>query len=298
MSILINRKKLVFDLVAIFLGIVLLLSLRFLTTVMSPEELPVNFLSFAYLTVIVAVTILLLWKLCEGLTPRMQSWLSAFSVSFNKPQKTDVKSSPIIRNVVIKETTEKEKMPSEDTVHIESSLSSYIKRQFIYEATVVYIDVVDSTKLKQGEQHHNIIVSFTEYWRLVDDTFWNRQGRLLNRSGDGAAYVFKYADYAVLGAKEIFKRLDRFNKRINTLKSPFRVRIGLNTGRIIEDAARSSGDVFSSVIDIAAHLQKMAKPGQIVISANTYEKLRRTKGSFEFAGYSEKDQIEMYVLKK
>ena len=297
MGICVERRKLQFDFLAIFLGICLLIFLQAIAAIMSPEKSPVSFSSFLALLLSVSLLLFVLWKSFESSSEKLESFFTNVVKEKLKKHDRDLKPSRIIQNVLNQQEDEKTKQPEKESEHIEVSLTSYIKRQFVYDATVVFVDVVESTKLKKGETQHDIIAAFSDYWRVVDDAFWDKQGRLLNRSGDGAAYVFKYADYAVVACKDLFKRLDRFNKKKNVLKMPFRVRVGLNTGKIIEDASRSSGDVFSSVIDIAAHLQKMAEPGGIIISSNTYEKLTKTKASFKFMGFSEKDQVEIYTLR-
>lgn len=299
MGIFINKNKLNFDFTAIFSGIIMLILLKGGVEFIYHKSITAQFFKFIFTVIPVAALILAGWKLSEFIGEKLGLLITQKQIA--NARKIQSQPSNIIKNVIKKEfassVSAELDLSAEALKQEELAPTKYMKRKFVYDATVLYIDVVESTNLKQGESHEKIITSFTQYWRIVDDTFWNRQGRLLNRSGDGAAYVFKYADYAVLSVKELFKRLSRFNKKENVLKMSFRVRIGLNSGKIVEDAARSDGEVFSSTIDIAAHLEKVAEPDQMVISAQTYQNLQKTKNLFEYKGHSDKDQVEIYVLK-
>jgi class 3 adenylate cyclase len=155
---------------------------------------------------------------------------------------------------------------------------------------------VDSGKVKHGEPPEEVIVAFTEYWKIVDKAMSRRKGRLLNRFGDGAIYLFDDAELAVVAAKNTLEDLLKFNESGNDLKMDFKVRIGLNTGDVVHDPAVNTGDVFSRVLDIAGHLQKMANPMEIVISENTYKKIK-AKNEFTSFGRSEKDGLDIFVLK-
>jgi class 3 adenylate cyclase len=184
----------------------------------------------------------------------------------------------------------------EETLELQKKLVGYIKKKFVHEVTSLHIDIAGSTKLKRGESDEQVVYSFTEYWKCVDAAAFAGKSWLLNRAGDGAIYVFKDADDAVQTGKAILKAIDRFNREVNTLSNPFTVRIGLDTGEIVADVSKERRDVFSRVLDISAHLQKMAPTSGIVISGNTYNKLTQ-KEPFEFFRFSEDDEIDVYRLK-
>ncbi|MCP4653329.1 MAG: adenylate/guanylate cyclase domain-containing protein [Candidatus Omnitrophica bacterium] len=196
----------------------------------------------------------------------------------------------------IKEYIKSQRPSLEDSLRMQKHIGEYINQKFIHEVTALAVDVVGSVTLKSGESQESTIMAFTEYWRFVDDVMWRKQGRLLNRAGDGAVYVFNYADPCVLAAKDLLRGLKRFNSKINPLNSDFQVRIGLNTGKIVEDNFKSGSDVFSSVLDIAAHLEEAAPPGGVFVTAATYNKLSKTKKEFTFFGHSDRDDVDIYSL--
>lgn len=201
-----------------------------------------------------------------------------------------------LQNLMVRETARRKEMSLEETMKMQSELREYIQKKFVRKTTALDIDIADSTKLKEGQSPEAILGSFTEYWKLIDLAALAEGGRLLNRAGDGAIYLFGEADQAVEAAKQMLKDVEKFNKKLNKLSTPFRVRIGLNNGEIMEDLTKKGADVFSHVLDIAGHLQKMASPGEIIISDSAYQELGNKK-DFEPRGISEKDGIPVHSLK-
>lgn len=201
-----------------------------------------------------------------------------------------------VQNILQREEVRRKELSLEETIKMQAELQTYIQKKFVREVTALDIDIAESTKLKEGQPPEAILHSFNAYWKMVDLSALGNGGRLLNRAGDGAIYLFGKPDEAIEAAKEILKELRKFNEKTNTLKSPFLVRMGLNTGEIIEDPNRRTGDVFSQVLDISGHLQKMAGTGEILVSENTY-KLLAKKGDFAARGISEKDNIPIYGFK-
>ncbi|MFH1771345.1 MAG: adenylate/guanylate cyclase domain-containing protein [Candidatus Omnitrophota bacterium] len=188
------------------------------------------------------------------------------------------------------------KLTLRDSLKMQKFLHDHIKKKFSSNATALDIDVVESTALKYGEANEDVVYSFTEYWKSVDSIMLRRRGRLLNRAGDGAIYIFQEPCHAVFAAQDVLRMLLKFNKKTSILKDDFRVRIGLDTGEVIHDDAISGSDVFSMVIDIAAHLQKIAPANGLFISERTYKGISDQK-LFELYKYSEADKINIYRFK-
>ncbi len=201
-----------------------------------------------------------------------------------------------VQTILQREEVRRKELSLEETLKMQAELQTYIQKKFVREVTALDIDIAESTKLKEGQPPQAILQSFNAYWKMVDLASLGNGGRLLNRAGDGAIYLFGKPDEAIEAAKEILRELKKFNEKSNTLKSPFQVRMGLNTGEIIEDPNKKTGDVFSQVLDISGHLQKMAGSGELLVSENTYKQLSK-KGNFAARGVSEKDNIPVYGFK-
>jgi len=199
----------------------------------------------------------------------------------------------LVDDIMQRERARRNEMSLEETLKVQSDLQEYIKKKFVEDVAVLDIDIAESVKMKSGQSPELVVRAFTEYWKRVDMVILRRRGRLMNRAGDGAIYAFGSADGAVMAFKEIHKEISKFNKKDNPLKEEFRVRAGIHSGEILQDTAGQGKDIFSDVIDIAAHLQKLGAPGSLLVSEKTYATLKKQK-EFEAAGYSEKDGINYY----
>ncbi len=104
---------------------------------------------------------------------------------------------------------------------------------------------------------------------------------------------FESAHQAVRGASAVLGRLDGFNAEQNLLPSPFRLRMGVNTGDSLVD--RTRGVAFSCVLDTAGHLQKHAETNGLLISEDTLKDLPPGL-SFEPAGKLPAQGISTYRL--
>ncbi len=304
MAFLLERHKLWMNAAAAVLGLILVLAGQ---TLVAASYAPKSNLGlFVTTACVVFGAAFLLFQISDFLVSHFH-WLVPMTKgqSYSAPREH---KKPVIRSVSgplpgpaqdrrVEEFLRQTKPSLEDSIRIQKHISDYIKQRFVHEATALAIDVVGSTALKSGAGDEDVISSFTEYWRFVDGAIMGREGRLLNRAGDGALYVFKYADPAVIAAREVFKCLDRFNKKGNLLKNAFQVRIGLDTGTIVEQGSGIGRDVFSRVLDLAAHMEELAPVGGLLISENTYAKLSKTKNDFVAHGRSERDGVDMYVLK-
>ena len=91
----------------------------------------------------------------------------------------------------------------------------------------------------------------------------------------------------------ILDRLPRFNAEQNLLRMPFRFRIGIHTGTSLVDL--DQGVAYSSVLDAAGHLQKLADIDGMMISEQTYAELP-VGLPFEHAGKMEREGFGYFRL--
>lgn len=135
---------------------------------------------------------------------------------------------------------------------------------------VVSVDVAKSTAMKLNEDPLEVEWSFREYQKLVAECTLDQCGQVVSTSGDGAVLTFGSGRQALDASKDILTRLTWFNARVNRLRSPFRLRIGVHSDRVLgvlEDVQ------FTEVIDIAAHVQAHAPVGGILITECAAEAL-------------------------
>jgi class 3 adenylate cyclase len=137
--------------------------------------------------------------------------------------------------------------------------------------TFLSIDVVNSTKLKEGEDSLKVIQTFQAFHRFVNEHI--RRSLTSVFSGDGVMCLFETPQDAVEVAISIMRDLRDFNKIDSSLRRYLNIRLGINTGTLLLDSVGDLGRVTERDIDVAGHLQKYSRPGELLISAATWEKL-------------------------
>ena len=169
-----------------------------------------------------------------------------------------------------------------------------LESEFGVSGSFLDVDVVDSHGLKaQASRAEYIIVSFERFREFARGIVEEFGGMLLNCNGDELMCFFESPHQAVKAASAIMHRLDEFNEKENLLGCPFRLRQGIHTGECLID--RQRGVAYSTVLDVAGHLQKHAEHNGLLVSENTRVALPEGL-PFELAGKLEKEGIPTYRL--
>lgn len=145
------------------------------------------------------------------------------------------------------------------------------------------IDIVDSTGLKSGEERAAVEHDFREYRRFVERLLVSHGSLKSAWTPDGVMSAFATVDAAVQAAREVLCGLDRFNRQVKTIRREFSVRCGVNSGFVYFDDSVPLEEVNDRVLDIAAHIQKKAKPNTVCVAKPAIEPLNGRDG-FEPAG--------------
>jgi class 3 adenylate cyclase/uncharacterized protein YggT (Ycf19 family) len=145
------------------------------------------------------------------------------------------------------------------------------------------VDIIGSTSMKEGEDPHIIEYTFAEYKKFVEELLNTNNVWKVAWTPDGLMSAFLTPDEAIKAGKEIIIGLDAFNKYVNQLKTPFRVRCGINYGKVVFDIKARMEEVTDRVIDIAGHLQKSAEPDTIWIAKEVLEYIaaKEEEGGFK-----------------
>jgi adenylate cyclase len=175
------------------------------------------------------------------------------------------------------------------------------------EATILFLDIVDFTRLAAHMEAQAMVKILNEYFTMMVEVVHRHQGILDKFTGDGLMALFGvpsatsnalHAQNALLAAREIVERISALNKKREADNlTPIRVRIGLDTGQVVAGNIGSSGRVNYTVIgdavntasrieDAARHIIKN-DPGCVLISQNLYQCLSddtRNQFSFEAQG--------------
>lgn len=147
-------------------------------------------------------------------------------------------------------------------------------RQGTQNATFLSVDVVGSTQMKVGADPLAVEYSFGAYHRTVGQIVRESGGQVHNTSGDGITAVFDLPERAFSAARAIQRAVPKLNAAHNRLATPFSLRCGIHSGSVVAPQGDLRGVEFAHVIDVAAHLQKSAPPGGIVISESSASQVR------------------------
>jgi len=131
------------------------------------------------------------------------------------------------------------------------------------EICVMAIDAAKSAQMKANMDPLRVEYSFREYQDWIRGHVQTFGGEVHSTAGDGAIVAFSDCEKALRAARRLQTDLDRFNREVNELEMPFRLRIGLHAGTVV---GRLDDVQFTEVIDIAAHIQGAATVGGIAVT--------------------------------
>ncbi|MDI6804094.1 MAG: guanylate cyclase [Bacteroidota bacterium] len=158
------------------------------------------------------------------------------------------------------------------------------------------IDVVESTKMKEGEEKAFVEHDFREFKRFVDGVLLTNNVLKTTWTPDGVMSCFERVDQAVTAGRQVIIGLEAFNKNIKTMKRDFVVRGGVNSGFVYYNPNLPLEEIADRVIDIAGHFQKHAKPNSIWIAKPSIEPLATRDGFLPTTEVV--DGYEVYEWKK
>jgi class 3 adenylate cyclase/tetratricopeptide (TPR) repeat protein len=161
-------------------------------------------------------------------------------------------------------------------------------------ATVVFIDLVDSTRLGELLDPERLRAILQAYFSLVSTTVQAWGGTLEKFIGDAAVGVFGVprvreddAARALSAASEIVSRIGEVAADVHRRHGvELALRIGVNTGEVITptEVRADRPMVTGDAINVAARLQAAADPGTVLVGERTQ---RATASAFAFGPRSE-----------
>ncbi|HWA82449.1 MAG TPA: adenylate/guanylate cyclase domain-containing protein, partial [Fimbriimonadaceae bacterium] len=135
---------------------------------------------------------------------------------------------------------------------------------------VMVVDAAKSSEMKADADPLAVEYTFREYQEWIEAISVPRKGRVHSTAGDGAVVAFDTCDSALAAARRIQTDVFQFNKDVNRLAQPFRLRIGLHSGEVVGDINQVQ---FTEVIDIAAHIESACPVGGITVTDEVVNRL-------------------------
>lgn len=153
--------------------------------------------------------------------------------------------------------------------------------------TVLFTDVEGSTDLRTrrgDDAAHRRLQALHE---VVSKEIEHHGGRVIKTLGDGVLALFRSPRSAVASAVAIQREVTGINRSFPD--EPLRVRIGINTGEVLEE----DGDVFGESVNAAARISALAEGGQTLVSAilkdlvgTVPDLIFEDKGSHQLKGFA------------
>lgn len=154
-------------------------------------------------------------------------------------------------------------------------------------ATMLFADIVDFASLSEQMPAREINMVLNQLFSRLTDMIFKYDGTLDKYMGDGLMAVFGApmekdddAERAIQAAREMRRELAVLREKADVNRQ-FDIRIGINTGRVaagnIGSPKRMDYTVIGDPVNVAARLESIAEPNQILIGEETYSKV---KGKF------------------
>ena len=153
------------------------------------------------------------------------------------------------------------------------------------EITVLFADVVAFTKLAEQQPPELVVQLLNELFTFATEIIQRRGGIIDKFIGDCVMAVWGAPEShpddplrAVLAAEDLRRWLDTANRRWRKqLGLEVRLAMGINTGQAVAgnlgSEKRMDYTVIGDAVNVAARLESMASPGQILISQATRDRL-------------------------
>src|SRR5450759_3074602 len=126
--------------------------------------------------------------------------------------------------------------------------------------TIKFTDVEGSTRLLSTRgftESHEIMRA---YETIINQKVGDHAGRRIKGLGDGFMISFGSVRHGVECALDIQRSIVEYSRQNPERK--VKVRIGLNTGEVVEEA----GDIFGAAVNVAARVASKARGGEILVS--------------------------------
>ncbi len=146
--------------------------------------------------------------------------------------------------------------------------------------TVMFVDLVGSTALSAMLDPEDLRDIIRSYQSVIAETVAEFGGHIAQYLGDGALVFFGYPVAVEDAAERAVRAALQLPKSLHGLHNPndleLEVRVGIATGLVVVGDLIGEGDAKENAVvgetpNLAARLQSVAQPGQIIVAASTRE---------------------------
>ena len=149
--------------------------------------------------------------------------------------------------------------------------------------TVLFADVVAFTPLAEGESPERVVSLLNELFSMLSEVVFRHQGTVDKFIGDCLMAVWgapvetgKHAVLALEAATDMMNLLETANETWKTKYGvELRLAVGINSGEVIVgnigSEKRMEYTVIGDTVNVAARLEAIAKPNQVLLTSSTRE---------------------------
>ncbi|HEV8082445.1 MAG TPA: adenylate/guanylate cyclase domain-containing protein [Chitinophagaceae bacterium] len=153
------------------------------------------------------------------------------------------------------------------------------------EATVAFIDICGFTAITETEPADAVVRLLNKYFDVMVNEIITQDGYIDKFIGDAILAVFKgdyHLDRAIDASLAVRRQLENFPQQSEVASFFAKVSIGIDSGKMISGNIGSAKlrrldyTVIGDVVNTAQRLQDLAKAGQILISEESWRKVKES----------------------
>lgn len=173
------------------------------------------------------------------------------------------------------------------------------------EATVAFIDICGFTSISENEAPDTVVQMLNSYFEVMVNEIIGHGGFVDKFIGDAIMAVFRgdfHLDNAIEACLTVRNKIKELPPSTKNVTFQPNVSIGINSGEMVSGNIGSSSlrrldyTVIGDSVNIAQRLQSVASPGQVVISENSYQKVKEFFKCNEIGKVSLKNKAEGLVI--
>jgi class 3 adenylate cyclase/AmiR/NasT family two-component response regulator len=151
------------------------------------------------------------------------------------------------------------------------------------DASIAFIDICGFTAISENETPDNVVKLLNTYFDVMVKEIITQGGFVDKFIGDAIMAVFRgnhHLDRVIEACLKVRKEIAALPSVSEHVTFRPNVSIGINSGEVVSGNIGSASlrrldyTVIGDVVNTASRLQSVAKPGQVIISENSYEKVK------------------------
>jgi adenylate cyclase len=153
------------------------------------------------------------------------------------------------------------------------------------EATVVFLDICSFTAISESEPANTVVKLLNTYFDVMVKEIIAQGGHVDKFIGDAIMAVFRgnyHLDRAIDACLAVRTQIEKLPAAAGNVSFKPKVSIGINSGEMISGNIGSANlrrldyTVIGDAVNVAQRMQSVAREGQILITEDTYQKVKES----------------------